>query len=44
MNIKEMKQAVEILGKEWNLGKKEFEAEGNICALIYLLVNNYAIN
>ena len=22
MNIKEMRQAVEILGKEWNLGKK----------------------
>ncbi len=37
MNVKEMKQAVEILGKEWNLGKKEAEAEGNICAWIYLM-------
>ena len=37
MNIKEMRQAVEILGKEWNLGKKESEAEGNICAWIYLM-------
>ena len=36
MNIKEMRQAVEILGKEWNLGKKESGAEGNICAWIYL--------
>ena len=37
MNIKEMKQAVEILDKEWNLGKKESGAEGNICAWIYLM-------
>ena len=37
MNVKEMKQAVEILGKEQNLGKKEAEAEGNICAWIYLM-------
>lgn len=37
MNIKEMKQAVEILDKEWNLGKKESEAEGDICAWIYLM-------
>lgn len=37
MNIQEMKQAVEILGKEWNLGKKESGAEGNICAWIYLM-------
>ena len=37
MNIKEMKQAVKILGKEWNLGKKESETEGNICAWIYLM-------
>ena len=37
MNIKEMRQAVDILGKEWNLGKKESEAEGNICAWIYLM-------
>lgn len=37
MNIKEMKQAVDMLGKEWNLGKKEAEAEGNICAWIYLM-------
>ena len=37
MNIKEMRQAVDILGKEWNLGKKESGAEGNICAWIYLM-------
>lgn len=37
MNIKEMQQAVDILGKEWNLGKKESGAEGNICAWIYLM-------
>ena len=37
MNIKEMRKAVEILGKEWNLGKKESGAEGNICAWIYLM-------
>ena len=37
MNIKEMKQAVEILGKEWNLGKIESGAKGNICAWIYLM-------
>ena len=37
MNIKEMKQAVEILGKEWNIEKKESGAEGNIYAWIYLM-------
>ena len=37
MNIKEMRQAVKILGEEWNLGKKESGAEGNICAWIYLM-------
>lgn len=37
MKIKEMKQAVDILYKEWNLGKKESGASGNICAWIYLM-------
>ncbi len=37
MNYNEMKQAVELLDKEWNLGKKEAEADTNICAWIYLL-------
>lgn len=37
MNINELKQAVDILDSEWNLGKKEGEAEGKICAWIYLM-------
>ena len=37
MNYNEMKQAVELLDKEWDLGKKEAEADTNICAWIYLL-------
>lgn len=36
MSIKEMKQAVNLLSNEWNLGKKESGAKGNICAWIYL--------
>lgn len=32
----EMKQAVKLLANEWNLGKKECGATGNICAWIYL--------
>ncbi len=32
----EMKQAVNLLTNEWNLGKKECGATGNICAWIYL--------
>lgn len=37
MNFKEMKQSVEILNEEWNLGKEESKATGNICAWIYLM-------
>ena len=37
MNYKEMKEAVNLLSKEWNLGKKEAKAEDDICAWIYLL-------
>lgn len=37
MTIKEMKQAVKLLSKEWNLGKQEAEADNDICAWIYLL-------
>ena len=37
MKISEMKQAVYLLHEEWNLGKKEAKAEGNICAWIYLM-------
>lgn len=37
MTIKEMKQAIKLLSKEWNLGKKEAEADNDICAWIYLL-------
>lgn len=37
MNYNEMKQAVNLLSKEWNLGKIEAEATNNICAWIYLL-------
>lgn len=36
MNYNEMKQAVKLLSKEWNLGKKEAEADNDICAWIYL--------
>lgn len=37
MNFSEIKQAVDILDKEWNLGKKEAKAKGKICAWIYLM-------
>ena len=30
MNYNEMKQAVELLDKEWDLGKKEAEADTNM--------------
>ena len=36
MNYFEMKQAVKLLAKEWNLGKKECGATGDVCAWIYL--------
>ncbi len=36
MHYSEMKQAVKLLANEWNLGKKECGATGNICAWIYL--------
>lgn len=36
MDYNEMKQAVKLLSKEWNLGKKEAEADNDICAWIYL--------
>lgn len=36
MYYSEMKQAVKLLANEWNLGKKESGATGNICAWIYL--------
>lgn len=38
MNYNEMKQAVKLLSKEWNLGKKEAEADNDICTWIYLFV------
>ncbi len=37
MKCKEMTQAVNLLYNEWNLGKKESGASGNICAWIYLM-------
>ena len=37
MKIKDMKQAVKLLSKEWNLGKKESGATNDICAWIYLM-------
>ena len=36
MKYNEMKQAVKLLSKEWNLGKKESGADNDICAWIYL--------
>lgn len=36
MKLLEMKQIVNILYNEWNLGKKEAKAKGKICAWIYL--------
>lgn len=37
MKYKDMKQAVALFEKEWNLGKKESGATSNICAWIYLM-------
>lgn len=37
MKIKHMKQAVNLLDNEWDLGEKEAKASGNICAWIYLM-------
>lgn len=37
MKIKHMKQAVNLLYDEWDLGEKESGASGNICAWIYLM-------
>ena len=37
MYYSEMKQAARLLANEWNLGKKECGATGDICAWIYLL-------
>ena len=36
MYYSEMKQAEKLLANEWNLGKKECDATGNIYAWIYL--------
>ena len=36
MNYFEMKQAVKLLANEWNLGKIECGATGDVCAWIYL--------
>ena len=36
MYYSEMKQAVKILANEWNLGKRESGATGDVCAWIYL--------
>lgn len=37
MQYFEMKQAVRLLSNEWNLGKKEAQANTDICAWIYLM-------
>lgn len=37
MKYKDMKQAVKLLDKEWNLGKREAETTSDICAWIYLM-------
>jgi ribosomal protein S18 acetylase RimI-like enzyme len=36
MNLKEMKQSVDMLYSEWDLGKKDSKAIGKTCAWIYL--------
>lgn len=36
MKIKDMKQIVNILYEEWDLGKKRSKAKGKVCAWIYL--------
>lgn len=37
MKVKDMKQAVNLLMNEWNLGSKESGADKRVCALIYLM-------
>ena len=37
MKYKDIKIAVKLLDKEWNLGKKEAETTTDICAWIYLM-------
>ena len=37
MKYRDMKQAVNLLSEEWNLGKKESGAKTNICAWIFLM-------
>lgn len=37
MRYRDMKYAVKLLEAEWDLGKKECGANGNICAWIYLM-------
>lgn len=37
MKLNEMRQAVELLANEWDLGKASSKAKGNVCAWIYLL-------
>ena len=37
MKYKDMKQAVKLLDKEWNLGKIQAETTSDICAWIYLM-------
>ncbi len=37
MTIKDMKQAVELLVNEWDLGEKESGASRKLCAWIYLM-------
>ena len=37
MKYRDMKQAVKLLDKEWNLGKREAETISDICAWIYLM-------
>lgn len=37
MNLSEMKQVINLLDKEWDLGKKNSQAKGKICAWIYFL-------
>lgn len=37
MKYKDMKQAVKLLDKEWNLGKMQAETTSDICAWIYLM-------
>lgn len=36
IKLSEMKQAVELLANEWDLGKVSSKAKGNVCAWIYL--------